>query len=143
MTAATRYRATAWMDAAACLGCPPEWWELTGEGTTLTVDNRIAMKICDDCPVAAECREARGTEKGVIIAGRRGGTQPKTKPAPTEQAAREQAKPAPVTARPDCTAPSYGSYARHLKAAQTPCAACKAFVAAADREYRERRKEAS
>lgn len=140
MTTATRRPTTEWMDRAACVGCPPEWWELTGE-SVLTEDNQIAVSICGGCPVRDECWQARGGERGVIIAGRRGGSKPRPKALPRPVAPPASAPPA--TRRPDCTSPDYASHKRHIMGGQEPCAACKAYVAERGRAYRAGRREAS
>lgn len=70
MTQAVMFRPPAWMDDAACLGNDPAAWDLTEtKGQLISKDNRLAVKICAECPVRADCeqygRELRVT--GVIM----------------------------------------------------------------------------
>lgn len=45
------------MDQAACAngsGCLPEWWDRCS-GAGYTAGNKMAMVICQQCPVRTEC----------------------------------------------------------------------------------------
>ena len=47
-----------WRLAAACLGSNPDWWFPVGvSGRAAKANSPRAVKICDRCPVAAECAE--------------------------------------------------------------------------------------
>jgi hypothetical protein len=154
VTASTATLAPNWQDRALCGNYDPAWWDL--HPGNLTAFNRKALDICGRCQVPVQCAAyLRPDDIGFIRAGypvrerREAKTLAEAGRArlgldtPTGQAAAGQPKPAPAPGRPDCTAPSYGSHKRHIMNAQEPCAACKAFVTAADRVYRERRREAS
>ncbi len=55
----------------ACVGYPPELWEVTGKH--MTPENQVAQQICDRCPVRAWCYADAlwHHDQGVIRGGRR------------------------------------------------------------------------
>ena len=44
-----------WAPDAACLHLDPEAWALPDETTSMTDDNRWAIRICHGCPVIRDC----------------------------------------------------------------------------------------
>jgi len=68
-----------WRDEAACLNYEPEWWFAyhtlsQGRGTRHTDESRLAISICEQCPVKEECLAFAMENKQQTINGIWGGT---------------------------------------------------------------------
>lgn len=68
----TRWHEREWLLDAGCQANDPESWSLpNGGGMALTEENRLAIRICGNCPVKQPCAQYALTEwpAGVILAG--------------------------------------------------------------------------
>lgn len=121
-----------WMDSAACLNMFG-WIE---------ADPRSCRKVCAGCPVLAECRERTLRMSPLPSDGIWAGMDPGQIRQAAPQVTVVQVSPRPVgVTTVDCG--SQAGYARHDRAGEKPCAACKDAVNRLRRERARQRREAS
>lgn len=72
------YQPESWMESAACVGYPPEWW--FAEASDPLEVKHAAKRICDSCPVRARCLDyAMSVESGFDRHGLYGGVTADTR----------------------------------------------------------------
>lgn len=131
-----------WYDQARCAGYPPEmFFGFTAERPQRKERReRLALEVCAECPVRAECRDA-GREEPFGIWGGTTSEERGFHPISGHRVGSGRSGPTKGFRDHIIEHGTVGGYSKHRRLGESPCQACRAAHAARHLENKARRRE--